>query len=62
MIWIPIGLGLFKFTVLGTTIFLSIRSHMDDEKEAQRKQEAREQHPPTTQTGDTSEPAQKVNG
>ncbi|WP_176715543.1 hypothetical protein [Thioclava sp. SK-1] len=43
MIWVPIVLGIFKVSVLGATIFLSIKSHRDGEKEEQLKKEAREQ-------------------
>ncbi|WP_108259846.1 hypothetical protein [Mangrovicoccus ximenensis] len=45
MIWVPIVLGLFKFTVLAATIFVSLKSHRDGEREQKRLNEARGQHP-----------------
>lgn len=43
MIWVPIVFGVFKFGVLGTTIFFAVKSHRDGEKAEQRQKEARAQ-------------------
>lgn len=40
MIWVPIGLGLFKLTVIGTTIFFSIKTHREGEEADRKKREA----------------------
>ena len=43
MIWVPIVLGVFKVTVLGTTIFLSLKSHRDGERQQQKERDTRRQ-------------------
>ncbi len=43
MIWVPIMLGLFKFTVLGATFVLCIRSQREGEREDREREEARRQ-------------------
>lgn len=40
MIWIPIGLGIFKFTVFGTAMFFAIKSHRDRAREVRAQKEA----------------------
>ncbi|GHG92002.1 hypothetical protein GCM10010961_23590 [Pseudodonghicola xiamenensis] len=41
MIWVPICLGVFKVSVLGAAIFLSLKSHRDGEREQQKEREER---------------------
>ncbi|AWI85975.1 hypothetical protein CEW88_19620 (plasmid) [Alloyangia pacifica] len=43
MIWVPIALGLFKFTVLGATFVLCIRAQREGEREDEEREEARRQ-------------------
>ena len=42
MDWIPICFIAFKLTVLGTAIFLSIKSHYDGEKQEQEEERERQ--------------------
>ena len=46
MIWGPICLGAFKLTVLGATVFLSLKSHRDGEREQKRQREEGRQPAP----------------
>ncbi|TPW26779.1 hypothetical protein FJU08_21665 [Martelella alba] len=62
MIWIPIGLGLFKVVVLGTTIFFAIKSHRDEEKMQKEKGRTRKQYVADEHTLEAAEPDQDVGG
>lgn len=42
MDWVPIVLITFKVVVLGTVIYLSIKSHYDGEKQEQEEERARQ--------------------
>lgn len=53
--WVPVGLGLFKLSVLIAAVFFSIKSHRDGEKAQKRKKEADEQR-----AANASDPALKV--
>lgn len=37
--WVPVIFGAFKLIVLGTFMFLAIRSHREGEKEDKKKKE-----------------------
>lgn len=53
MTWVPIVLGLFKFTVLGATFVLCVKSQREGEREERRAEEARMQHTPVENADDT---------
>ncbi len=42
MDWVPIAFMAFKLLVLGTVIFLSVRSHYHKEKEEQQEERERQ--------------------
>jgi len=42
MIWVPIVFITFKVLILGTAIFLSIKSHYDGEKREQEEERERQ--------------------
>ncbi|WP_157374389.1 hypothetical protein [Salipiger sp. CCB-MM3] len=62
MIWVPIVLGLFKFTVLGTTFVLCIKSQREGEREDRRAEEARMRSTAVECDVDASEPDVKAGG
>tara|TARA_B100000378_G_scaffold260005_1_gene240406 strand:- start:40 stop:228 length:189 start_codon:yes stop_codon:yes gene_type:complete len=62
MNWIPIVLMIFKVGVLGATIFYSLKSHRDGEKEQEREREAKKRRVNVEHTVDPSAPDLKVDG
>ncbi len=62
MNWIPIVLIIFKFGVLAATIFYSLKSHRDGEREQAREREAKRQREKVEHTVDPSAPDLKVGG
>ncbi|MCD1636516.1 hypothetical protein K7H91_22415 [Martelella mediterranea] len=62
MNWVPIVLMIFKIGVLGATIFFSIKSHRDGEKEQERERAANRQDAPAQNAFDPSTPDLKVDG